>query len=172
MGEEKNWHHPASSFMERVYPTHYCSRSPQRKANGLSSCIPSFGQIPALTLSVPEPSSHLAPQFSCVLSLAGDCDSKPQILKGQAWSRPALFLCPSLACPRKVVTWHAHSGWNILWHTVKSCDQVICSLCVPLFQKSSHTRQAKWLESTAVNSKKLQPVCLPSAGATIATPCY
>ena len=70
--------------------THLYSVSPHRKANPLPSCVPGFCQILALNSSVPGPSTHLAPPFSYVLSLAYDRDSKLQILKDPARHRPSL----------------------------------------------------------------------------------
>ena len=82
------------------------------------SCVPGFHLICDLNLSVPRPSECLTLQISCILSLASDCDSKLQILKGLAkcgpWGRASRHVqyCPV-------------SENNC-------CNQVICSLHAPL----------------------------------------
>lgn len=43
-----------------------------------------------------------------------------------------LTACPLPFFSRKVVSGQEHCGWGLLWSTLKSCDQVNCSLCMPL----------------------------------------
>lgn len=43
-----------------------------------------------------------------------------------------LTACPLPFFSRKIVSGQEHCGWGLLWSTLKSCDQVNCSLCMPL----------------------------------------
>ena len=134
------WCPPTLSSLEKGACTRYCSESPQRKVNNLSSPL----MFQASIRSLPPPSlcpwlsAFLVPQLPCVLSLAYSWDSKLQIFKetGRAWTTPLLQrrvfpMCLVPFNPRKAVPWPCRCLEFMVKHSKKQWP-VICPLHAPL----------------------------------------
>lgn len=116
-----------------------CCCPSNRQAKSLPSCVPHFLRSMPLNLSVSRPWTHLAPQVSCVLSLAMDWDSKLQILKDWLGTdlvlsshRESNSLLLALPCPRGAVPGPAVQVPGVYDEAQETAETTLSTLCACL----------------------------------------